>query len=370
MLRHCSGMRITFVDFIDIDYVADTPEAVPIGGSQSALCYLARALAAEGHEVRMVTQTTRPGIYAGVTCLALDEGLEATLAGPAEQVVVGLNNADRAAVLRAAAPAGATLILWTGHDIDQPGVTSLADPAVRDQWDAFALVSVWQADRFLQEFGLPESRVGVMRNAVAPVFEQLHVNGKAWAEPVSLAYTSTPFRGLHVLLHAMPAIRAAEPSVRLKIYSSMSLYHSADDPFRTLYDWARREPGVHYSPAIPQAELPEALSDVAVLAYPNTFEETSCIAVMEAMAAGCRVVTARRGALPETTDGYARLIEPDSDQRMLSARFAAAVADELRQRRADPRAFAARMDEQVAHVNRTMTWASRAADWDRWLATL
>jgi len=363
-------MRITFVDFIDIDYVADTPEAVAIGGSQSALCYLARALAADGQDVRMVTQTTRPGTYSGVDCLALDDGLEAALAGPADQVIIGLNNADRGAALRAAAPEGARLVLWTGHDIDQPGVTPLTDAGVRDQWDAFALVSLWQADRFIGEFGLPDQRVGVLRNAIAPVFEQLHINGKAYQEPVSLAYTSTPFRGLHVLLHAMPAIRAAEPTVGLKIYSSMSLYHSTEDPFGKLYEWARREPGVHYSPAIPQAQLPGALEDVAILAYPNTFDETSCIAVMEAMAAGCRVVTTRRGALPETTDGYARLVEPDADLRVLSARFAAEVGEELRRRRADPHSYAAEISDQVAHVNRTMTWANRAADWNRWLATL
>ncbi|MGF1623249.1 MAG: glycosyltransferase [Alphaproteobacteria bacterium] len=363
-------MRITFVDFIDIDYVADTPEAVAIGGSQSALCYLARALAADGHMVRMVTRTSRPGTYAGVACLALDDGLEAALAGAAGQVIVGLNNADRGETLRAAMPEGARLLLWTGHDIDQPGVTPLADAGVRAQWDAFALVSDWQTARFVTEFGLAPSQVGVLRNAIAPVFERLAINGKAFHEPASLAYTSTPFRGLHVLLHAMPAIRAAEPTTALKVYSSMSLYHSADDPFGKLYEWARREPGVHYSPAIPQALLPGALEDVSILAYPNTFDETSCIAVMEAMAAGCRVVTTRRGALPETTAGYARLVEPDADLRVLSARFAAAVTEELRRRRADPQAYADEIDSQVDHVNRTMTWANRAADWTRWLATL
>lgn len=361
-------MRITFADFIDIDYVADTPENAPLGGSQSALCYLARALAAAGHVVRMATATRRPGIHAGVECASIEDGLAEALAG--SDVIVGLNNAERAPVLRAAAPDGARLVLWTGHDIDQPGVTTLADPDLREQWDAFALVSDWQAGRFVESFGLPQDRIGILRNAIAPAFEGLDVNGKAWVEPVALAYTSTPFRGLHVLLHAMPAIRAAEPTVTLKVYSSMSLYHTADDPFGQLYDWARREPGVTYSPAIPQAALPAALSDVAFLAYPNTFDETSCIAVMEAMAAGCRVVTTRRGALPETTAGHARLVEPDPDPRALSVRFAAAMAEELRQRRADPAAFAARAGAQVAHVNRTMTWAARAADWIRWLSTL
>ena len=116
-------------------------------------------------------------------------------------------------------------------------------------------------------------------------------------------------------------------------------------------------------------DLPDALADVSVLAYPNIFDETSCIAVMEAMAAGCRVVTTRRGALPETTAGFARLVEPDKDPRALSARFATAIADELAERTDDPDSYAARVDDQVRHVNQTMTWAGRVADWEQWLTT-
>ncbi|MEZ5670466.1 MAG: glycosyltransferase [Alphaproteobacteria bacterium] len=360
-------MRFTFVDFIDIDYVADTPEHEPIGGSQAAVCYLARALAADGHDVRMVTDTARPGRHAGVDCRALGDGLAAALAAEGEQAIVGVNNAARAEALRAAMPAGARLVLWTGHDQDQPGVAPLADPAVRERWDAFALVSDWQADRFVAGFGLDRHRTGIMRNAIAPVFENLVPSGKGDALAPKLAYTSTPFRGLHVLLHAMPQITLRHPLARLKVYSSMSLYHTEDDPFGELYAWAQRTPGVAYSPSIPQAALPAALADVSVLAYPNTFDETSCIAVMEAMAAGCRVVTARRGALPETTAGFARLVEPDADLRAFSGRFAAAVDAELCSRRDDPQHWAAEIDAQVAFVNREMTWANRAADWTRWL---
>lgn len=361
-------MRITFVDFIDIDYVADTPEAVAIGGSQSAVCYLARALAARDLDVRMVTQTTRPGHYDGVECLSLDDGLEMALVD--SDFVVSVNNASRIGLLRHSVPDHARLVMWSGHDADQPGVLPLADPTIRDRWDAFALVSDWQANRFAAEFGLPSVQVGIMRNAIAPVFEHLAINGKAFHGHESLAYTSTPFRGLHVLLHAMPAIRLANPSVGLKVYSSMSLYHTEEDPFGKLYDWAKNEPGVQYSPAIAQSLLPSALADVAILAYPNTFDETSCITVMEAMAAGCKVVTTRRGALPETTAGHARLIEPDPDLRVLSKRFAAAVSEELSNRKADPEAFAAQIDAQVRDVNDTMTWANRATDWTRWLASL
>ena len=44
-------MKIGFFDTIGWDYDIETPYRQPLGGSQSALCYLAVALAATGHEV-------------------------------------------------------------------------------------------------------------------------------------------------------------------------------------------------------------------------------------------------------------------------------------------------------------------------------
>src|SRR5580765_7929227 len=68
-LRHLY-MRIAFVDTIGWDYTTETPYQRPIGGMQSAACYLAEALAAAGNEVFYLCHTTTPGTFRGVTCLS------------------------------------------------------------------------------------------------------------------------------------------------------------------------------------------------------------------------------------------------------------------------------------------------------------
>lgn len=91
------------------------------------------------------------------------------------------------------------------------------------------------------------------------------------------------------------------PDARLEIYSSMAVYNDFQDPFQPLYDVARTSPGVAYHGSVAQPALAQALRRATMLAYPNTFAETSCISVMEAMAAGCTFVTSYQNVATKPT---------------------------------------------------------------------
>src|SRR5258708_26316859 len=61
-------MRIVFYDHTPVDYTPETPFARPLGGSESAQCYLALELARRGHSVVLITNTSVPGRYLRVDC--------------------------------------------------------------------------------------------------------------------------------------------------------------------------------------------------------------------------------------------------------------------------------------------------------------
>src|SRR5438876_7424164 len=63
-------MRIAFIDPSGWDINVEAPFRRPLGGSQSAACYLAIALAELGHDVFFVSATSQPGNVRGVTCLS------------------------------------------------------------------------------------------------------------------------------------------------------------------------------------------------------------------------------------------------------------------------------------------------------------
>lgn len=371
-------MRIAFGDFSPLDFHAQTAEAQPLGGSHSAACYLTQALARRGHEVSLFTHTKAPGIYAGVACHAWQTTPVEALRARRPEVFVRLLSAEDSAGLREVIGPEIPFVLWTQHAANESAVHSLAQAPERDCYAGFAFVSDWQRADYLARFALPAERARVLRNAPAPVFANLLAEGEAILpakiRPPVIAYTSTPFRGLDVLLDAFPKIRAQVPDVRLRVYSSMEVYQTAPVvdhlQYGDLYARCRSTPGVEYIGSLPQSALAAEMRRVTTLAYPNTFPETSCIAAIEAMASGCRVVTSRLAALPETTAGFAELIEPDQSREDYIADFSERVVATLREAEAAAPATEDRLQRQVRYIHREITWDHRAAQWEEWLREL
>jgi glycosyltransferase involved in cell wall biosynthesis len=86
------------------------------------------------------------------------------------------------------------------------------------------------------------------------------------------------------------------------VYSSLNIYgwHEQDKEFEPLYDILRKNPHIIYHGTQPNADVRQALDEAHVFVYPSVYAETSCMAVQEAMMAGCLVITSNYGALPET----------------------------------------------------------------------
>jgi glycosyltransferase involved in cell wall biosynthesis len=369
-------MRIAFIDPGGWNYAMDAPYERPMGGSISALCYLAPELAQLGHAVTVLNGVRAAAESRGVHLQSLSAARSAAYLNAFDALVlVGL---AQGRVLRRNVGVTVPMVLWTPHAHDQPAVRELSRQNERWSWTGFAFVSDWQRQCYEKFFQVPREKGRVLRNAVSPAFAQdfAQANDAApWfaaGEPPVLFYTSTPFRGLDVLLRAFPAIRAELPGTRLRVYSSMGVYQigAADDKYRALYDQCRSMEGVDYIGSVGQSRLAKELAGAAALAYPSTFAETSCIAALEAMAVGAAVLTTRLGALPETTAGLASMVEWQADEGRLAASFAAMAVAALRDMRHNPAASAARRDQRIKFIRDNYLWAARAREWEQWLTQI
>jgi glycosyltransferase involved in cell wall biosynthesis len=360
-------MKLLFIDPCGWPYDTTTPYLHPLGGAQSAVCYLAKSLVEMGHEATVINEVEEPRETDGVRFTHLPCSSEE------------LNGFD--VIISVAKPLAQSLrqigvtkpiVMWSPHSTDQPCVQPLGDPAERDLYAGFAMVSAWQANTYVAAFGLDPKKIGILRNAVAPAFMESKPSAR-WIRsetPPVFGYSSTPYRGLDILLLSFAAIRKRLKGATLRIFSGMGIYNaSVKDEFSSLYDLAHTMEGVSYVGPLPQPVLAKAMLEVDIWAYPCTFAETSCIAAMEAMASGAVILSTTLGALPETTGEFGHLIDLSGSvvPGMTATRFADHVVQEAEKVKASPEASIETIVNQVNFARQNYNWQLRAAEWIAWL---
>jgi len=196
------------------------------------------------------------------------------------------------------------------------------------------------------------------------------IAGISTISEIDAANSRLEYRGYNV--HDLAENGSFEETAYLLIFDKLPNKKELEDFRNTLaaerevpsqvYDALKATEGVEYVGSVSQPALAERLAYAHVLAYPNIFPETSCIAVMEALAAGLYVVTSDLAALPETSEGFARLVPVTFGDEAKHARdYGAALADLSPAYDVDARW------KQVVHMNRNHTWSVRARQWTEFL---
>ncbi|AIE76001.1 MULTISPECIES: glycosyltransferase [unclassified Synechocystis] len=363
-------MKIAFLDPIAFDYSTNTVYTAPLGGTQSSLCYLTNEITRLGHDVFLINNISSPTVTYGVACLPIS--CVTNQFWQAIDIIVCCASAHYGETLRQLCGSNVVIIFWNHHAHDQPAVQRLVQDKEREAYDAFFCISSWQAGNFIERFGIEQEKVTILRNAIGYNFEYLFdsepLDLSKKITPITLAYTSTPFRGLNLLVDIFPKIREKFPNAELKVFSSMKVYQMSDEQdgknFGGLYGVLSAIDGVEYVGSLSQPELAQALKNVSILIYPNTFPETSCIAVMEAMVSGCHVITSDLGALPETTAGFATLVPFNSDLEVYKQDFLTATIKYIKNFQLENfKDIEQQLNKQIEHYRQHYTWKNRAQEW-------
>jgi glycosyltransferase involved in cell wall biosynthesis len=368
-------MRLAFVDFVAWDYTVDSVYQRALAEPQTAFCHLAAELAARGHDVHLVNNTAQPAFARGVHCLPLGRAhgdFWNTLDG-----VVLLDAAKQALAIRPLLGPECRLVLWTLQTSDSPAMQPLEQSEVREALNAIVFASQWQRTTFERILPADFDRSRVIHSAISPAMRDLFAPGEsivAHKRPPALVYNGAPDRGLDILAHVFADIRKKIPGTELLVYSSVPGDQISAEKeaarFGNLYQLCRGAPGIRYAGALPPAKLAPKLREAAILAYPNHKAETSGITVLEAMAAGCRVVSSQLGALEEITDGFARLIPVGDDWLTFAEAFVDETVRMLEEWQEQPQEMDRMLADQVARVNAESIWPRRAAEWEELFASI
>jgi glycosyltransferase involved in cell wall biosynthesis len=285
-----------------IPFDGNTPFVRPLGGSETSIVHMARELALCGHDVtvycRLPEDETPAQPKAGPGCRYEDyRQFFRAYGGNRWDVLISFRSFEPFLLGRIAP----RMIFWCGDDADQPVLKHFDHPSLQNNIDLIFCVSEWHRKSFIEKFGLPQEKVVATRNGFCPEIVP-QPQARQWTHCI---YSSTPFRGLEILLKMFPRLRERNPSLTLDVFSSMCVYgwssEADQQAFGAIYRVAS-QPGAIWRGSVAQPVLMEHLTRSGLFLYPNTFAETSCIAAIEAQACGCVVVTSARAALSETVE--------------------------------------------------------------------
>lgn len=250
-------------------------------------------------------------------------------------------------------------ILWLHDMFNDPEANHLKDPESRERFAKLVYVSNYQKTTFDMAYGILPHESTILRNCIDPI---------EWKEKskdeVRLIYHTTPHRGLDLLVPVFEALAEHYPNIVLDVYSSFEIYgwKQRDADHQELFERCKAHPRINYHGYQPNHVVREALQNAHIFAFPSIWPETSCIAAIEAMSAGCCIVHPDYAALPETTSNfgitYAMHEDPNTHANVFVNVLAAAIdkihTEDMRNR----------MIMQKQYADAFYNWETRTLQWD------
>jgi len=243
-----------------------------------------------------------------------------------------------------------------------------------EKFERIVFVSHWQREMFQRyNYGIPLEKVLTVHNAVMPVIDldKVEMGVEGSDAKFRIAYTSTPQRGLAVLLEACRLLyEQRRQDFEVDVYSSFKIYgfEKNDEPFLPLFEKMKETEWVNHVEHMDNADLRRELGKTHIWCLPSIWEETSCMAMMEAMHAGCLNIACAYGALPETSAGFGIVYDTPPTPETHIQRLAGLIDHAMNTYTMD--GTKDMMNFQRAYADRFYTWRTRGRQWQALLASL
>ena len=250
-------------------------------------------------------------------------------------------------------------VLWMHHFVNQKEAENLGSKDFVDKLDWIVFNSNWNFEKHVYQFKVPESKSVVIKNAIEKIDFQEKPKDK-----INLIYHTTPWRGLIHLLKIFKSLNLK--NVELNICSSTKIYGKKFDDnlgktYENIFNECKNTKNVNYFGFIDNKKVIELLKKMHIFTHPSIWPETSCIAAIESMAAGCEVVTTNLGALFETCSPFGTLVGFDRNFDNLEKRFSKALSSSIKNYWSDENQNKLKLQREA--INTTYSWDIRSVEW-------
>jgi len=252
-------------------------------------------------------------------------------------------------------------VLWMHHFVNQNEAKNLRSKDFINKLDWIVYNSSWNREQHIKYFHVPQNKSVVIRNAIEKISFVEKPSNK-----ISLIYHTTPWRGLKILLKVFKNLNLE--NVELNVCSSTIIYGKKFDSvlgknYEGLFNECKNTKNVNYFGFLKNEKIIEQLKKTHIFAHPSIWPETSCIAAIESMAAGCEVVTTNLGALNETCSPFGKMINFEKRPEDLEIKYSEALLDSIKNFWSD--ATQKKLKLQRETINTTYSWDVRSAEWKK-----
>jgi UDP-glucose:(glucosyl)LPS alpha-1,2-glucosyltransferase len=202
-------------------------------------------------------------------------------------------------------------VYWL-HDLpEDPETNHLKEAQSRDRFHKIVVCGNWQYSRYQLVCGLPYSSNHLVIDTPIETFEPV----KKSFDKIRLVYSSTPQRGLSILVPVFEKLAEKYDNIHLDVFSSFKIYgwEEADVSFEPLYERIRNHPQMTYHGFASNSTVREHLKNAHIHAYPSIWMECNSRSVIEAMSAGLLCVHPNYGGLTDTSGGLNFMYQGDKD---------------------------------------------------------
>jgi len=257
-------------------------------------------------------------------------------------------------------------VLWMHHFVNQKEAENLGSKDFVDKLDWIVFNSNWNFEKHVYQFKIPENKSIVIRNAI----EKIDFKEKP-KDKISLIYHTTPWRGLVHLLKIFKNLNLK--NVELNVCSSTIIYGKKFDnalgkKFQNIFEECKNMKNVNYFGFLENKKIIDLLKKMHMFTHPSVWPETSCIAAIEAMAAGCEVVTTNLGALYETCSPFATFVNFDRNFDNLEKKFEKTLLSSIENYWLESNQK--KLQLQRDSINSTYSWDVRAIEWKKFLSEI
>ena len=250
-------------------------------------------------------------------------------------------------------------VLWMQHFVNQEEAKNLGSKDYVNKLDYIVFNSNWNFEKFQYQFKIPESKSLVIKNAIEKI--DFHEKPK---DKINLVYHTTPWRGLIHLLKVFKRLNLQ--NTELNICSSTIIYGKKFDSilgkkYENIFEECKNTKNVNYLGFVENNKIIELLKNMHIYSFPSIWPETSCISAIEAMAAGCEIVTSNLGALYETCTPFATFVGFDSNFDNFEKKYQKALENSVKNFWSKENQKKIRFQQEI--INLTYSWNVRSKEW-------